>query len=191
MENESGAESSVTQALSVANIAAGNHCVAAFSQILPVDAGAVVGGEGLIGYFDHLDIGPTEVESAANVTNCSTDGLIEAGGTFVPTEGPGCGGLPNGITTDLDGEKLPDDELMVMVPTCPQDLVAVILKDGEVVPDATRLVPGQARGGFVAYTMPRTVGRWRVATLPVAGYQGTVPDDAPYWDVVISPPREF
>lgn len=191
VDNEAGAESSVAQVLTVENTAAGNHCVAAFSQILPVDAGTVVGKEGLIGYYDHLDIDFGQAKPSASVTKCSTAGLVDANGTFVSTEGPGCGGLPNGITTDLAGTKLPDDEVMVLVPTCPQDLVAVILKDGEMMPEATRLVVGHDSGGFVAYVMPRVAGRWRVVTLPVARYRGTVPDESPYWDVVISPPREF
>lgn len=191
VENEVDAISSVTQVLTFENIEPGDHCIAVFSQILQLKDGTVVGREGMIGTYEHVTLSAGDSQPTSVVTHCSTSGLTAADGTFVALDEGGCGGLPNGITTDPTGSKLPDDVLMVLAPACPQDIVTVIFRDGEIVPEETRLLHGEERAGFYAFVMPRLSGRWRVATLPVERYRGTIPDGSGYWDIVISPPREF
>jgi hypothetical protein len=189
VENEVDATSTLAQVLTIEQVQPGGHCVAAFSQLLEVVNGEVVGREGLIGTYQYL---ASKDSQASLDLNCSTQGLTTANGTFSSSKGSGCGGLPNGITTDpLTGSDLGAEELMVLVPTCQQDLVAVIVSNGEVLPNDTRLVAGHDEAGFMSYVMPRLDGHWRVVTLPDEQFRGTVPDESPYWDVVVSPPREF
>ena len=179
----------MAQVLTIEPVESGDHCVAVFSQVLEVVDGKVVGREAVIGTYEHL---PSNESQASSDRNCSTRGLTGADGTFAQSDGSGCGGLPNGITTDpLTGSDLGIEELMVLVPTCQQDLVAVIISNGKILPSDTRLVAGHDEAGFMSYVMPRTGGYWRVATLPDEQFRGTVSDASPYWDVVVSPPREF
>ena len=56
------------------------------------------------------------------------------------------------------GDDLGIEELMVLVPTCQQDLVAVIISNGKILPSDTRLVAGHDEAGFMSYVMPRTGG---------------------------------
>lgn len=188
--NAVGASSSVKRVLTIQNVDPGVHCLVVFSQILRIEDDAVTGGEALVGTFELASLG-SKTTGSTSVDRCSTKELTPADGTFVPFDNGGCGGLPNGITTDLDGNDLSVEELLVLVPTCPQSLVAVILNDGEMVPEQTRLVAGQPRDGFFGFVLPRLRGRWRVAILPDERFREALPADSPYWDVVISPPREF
>lgn len=186
------AESSLGQILTFEDVEPAGHCLVVFSQILRLsEDGSIVGREGVIGAYEHLTPDSEGSQQASSQADCLTTGITTADGTFVPLDGSSCGGLPNGITSDLSGNALPDEDVLVLVPTCPQSLVAVVLHNGEIVPEHTRLVAGQDESGYLAYVLPRLSGRWRVATLPDQRYQGTVPDDSAYWDVVISPPREF
>ncbi|GIU93278.1 MAG: hypothetical protein KatS3mg011_2184 [Acidimicrobiia bacterium] len=128
--NKVDAISSVVQTLTLEGVPPGEHCIAVFFQDLRVDDGEVIGREGMMGWYRHLNLSPEESETPSIRSYCSTDGLPVAEGTFVPLEAEGCRGLPNGITTDpTTGTRLPDGQLMVLVPTCPQDLVADTPRD--------------------------------------------------------------
>ncbi|MEX2252451.1 MAG: hypothetical protein WD895_10375, partial [Acidimicrobiia bacterium] len=191
VDNRVDATSSTVQVLTFQDLEPGDHCLTVFSQILEIDDGGVVGREGLIGIHKHLAADPSGSEASSGTGECNTKGLVIAEGDFIPSSEESCGGLPNGITTDPSGSALSANEVMVLVPTCPQDQIAVILEDGEVISDDTRLIVGDDPQGFLGFIMPRARGRWRVATLPDDRYLGTVPEGSSYWDVVISPPREF
>jgi hypothetical protein len=189
--NQAGATSSVDQVITFAGVEPGDHCIVVFSQILEVVDGAATGPEGMIGTYDHVTLGDSESDENPT-SHCSTDHVPMAQGSFTQMDEGGCGGLPNGITSNpATDQPMPTDEIMVLVPTCQQDIVAVIHQDGVLSMDETRLVTGRLETGFVAYPMPRPEGRWRIATVPVDEYRSIVPANSSYWNVVASPPREF
>ena len=191
VDNQVNATSSTAQVLTFQDLEPGDHCLTVFSQILQLEDGAVVGREGLVGIQRHIGQDSSGSEAPIGTGDCNSKGLAIAEGTLIPSSEESCGGLPNGITTDPSGSALAANEIMVLVPICPQDQIAVILEDGEVISDLTRLVAGDNQDGFFGFIMSRPRGRWRVATLPDDRYLGTVPEVSSYWDVVISPPREF